>query len=489
MVANLAIYTIVHQPRRLKLPAQPIPRGATIEDIARCVFDEPMNERYFRKVATSCYYPTTRLFLRLVREQGLRLSIGLSLSFARQAQAWEPELLDLFRELIAEENVELIGVEPYHSFLFLLDLPAFVLRMQWMGDEMERIFGKRPTVTDTTEMGMSATIYNALDTAGFRGALLDGRQWVMEWRAPTYLYRYSDEEPLPLPLPVKRAQYTPRSKRSPQKLLLDNDRDSGPYLLARHTQLSDDVGFRFSNTSWSQYPLYADTYARWIAQTPGDGVLLGWDYETFGEHHHRDTGIFDFLDALPATLDRLNVATCTASDIIDRLSLTSSVYHLPLPIFPTTWAGAGSLDFFTGNSAQQTILQLMSYVYGQAKLTENPDLVDLALWLAQSDNLHLIQWFGHGGSEAAVSAHFTPREWWNLGADRIIHEQQQVYINALHAMEPYLPARLIRRSRRRSTPKLGRRYRNVADHEVGIVQSSATALSMTISTVTPRKQV
>ncbi len=135
MVADLAIYTVVHQPRRLKLPAQPIPRGASIEDITRCLFDEKMNERYFRKVAKYCYYPATRMFLDLVR-QGMKLSIGFSLSFLRQAQNWDQTLLDLFRELVAEENVELIGVEPYHSFLFLLDMPAFISRMQEMVQEM-----------------------------------------------------------------------------------------------------------------------------------------------------------------------------------------------------------------------------------------------------------------------------------------------------------------------------------------------------------------
>src|SRR5450432_1433919 len=171
MVADLAIYTIVHQPRRLKLPAQQIPRGATAEDIAHCLFDERMNERYFRKVAQYSYYPAGRMFLELAR-QGLHLSIGFSLSFVRQAAEWDTSLLDLFRELVAHENVELIGVEPYHSFLFLLDLPAFVIRMRKMADELELIFGKRPVVTDTTEMCMSMSLYDALDTAGFRGALM-----------------------------------------------------------------------------------------------------------------------------------------------------------------------------------------------------------------------------------------------------------------------------------------------------------------------------
>lgn len=443
MVADLAIYTVVHQPRRLKLPAQPIPRGASVEDIAHCLFDERMNERYFRKVAQYSYYPAARMFLDLVR-QGLRLSIGFSLSFLRQATVWDPGLLALFQELVAEENVELIGVEPYHSFLFFIDMPAFVQRMQEMADELEGIFGKRPVVTDTTEMCMSAQLYNALDTAGFRGALLDGRPWVMGWRETTHLYRYGSEAPYPVPFDEKKV----RTKRKPKLPVTVQLRS--PYLLTRHLELSDDVGYRFSNKGWPGYPLYADTYADWIAHTWGDLVMLGWDFETFGEHHRVDSGIFDFMRALPAELTRRNITTYTASGLIERHS--ARAYDLPLPVYPTTWAGSGGMEFFLGNSAQQNILQLMCHVYGMARLTENPDLIDIATWLTQSDNLHLIQWYGRTGPEAEVSAYFTPREWWELGPNGVIHEQQQVYLNALHAMEPYLPVRSIRRARRKAAP-------------------------------------
>jgi alpha-amylase len=454
MVAELAIYTVVHQPRRLKLPAQPIPQGASIEDIAHCLFDERLNERYFKKVARYSYYPATRMFLDLVRHKDLHLSIGFSLSFIRQAAVWDPELLDLFRELVAEPHVELIGVEPYHSFLFFLDLPTFVLRMRWMAEELERIFGKRPVVTDTTEMCMSASLYDALDTAGFRGAVMDGRPWVLGWRESTHLYRHSDEVFYPF---VLDEQKKTRSRRMPRKLVSDTERDSGPYLLTRHVELSDDVGYRFSNHGWSGYPLFADTYAEWLASTRGDFLFLGWDFETFGEHHNADTGIFSFMHALPDELARRGVKTYTPGTLIERHC--SHVNHLPLPAFPTTWAGSGGMEFFMGNSAQDALFRLMGYVYGAAKLTENPDLIELAIWLAQSDNLHLIQWFERSGSEAEVSAYFTPQEWWSLGSNGIIHEQQQVYLNALHAMEPYLPTRLMRQSRRKNGHRTTRRTR------------------------------
>jgi alpha-amylase len=379
----------------------------------------------------------------------MKLAIGFSFSFIRQAREWEPQLLDLFRELVAEQNVELIGVEPYHSFLFLLDLPAFVQRMKWMADELEGIFGKRPVVTDTTEMCMSATIYDALDTIGFRGAVMDGRPWVMGWRESSHLYQSNDELPYPL-LPGDKTSGT-RSRRATRQAAANTKREGGPYLLTRHLELSDDVGYRFSNRGWFGYPLYADTYAGWIAKTPGELLLLAWDFETFGEHHRQDSGIFEFMRALPHELAIRGIQTYTASELIEQHS--ANAFHLPLPVYPTTWAGTGGMEFFLGNAAQQTIFQLMSYIYNLAKVTGNADLLDLATWLTQSDNLHLIQWFSRTGSEAEVSAYFTPWEWWSLGPNGIIFEQQQVYINALRAMEPYLPTNLRRHRSRRDNSK------------------------------------
>lgn len=472
MVADLAIYTVVHQPRRLKLPAQPIPRGASIEDITHCLFDERMNERYFRKVAQYSYYPAARMFLDLVR-RGMKLSIGFSLSFLRQAAEWDPTLLDLFRELVAEERVELIGVEPYHSFLFLLDLPLFTARMLWMADEMERILGKRPVVTDTTEMCMSTALYDALDVAGFKGAVMDGRPWVLGWRDSTYLYRSGDEGPFVIEPQVKRPR--PSRSKAATQVTRPVERDQSPFLLTRHLDLSDDVGYRFSNRGWDGFPLFASNYADWIARAQGDFLLLGWDFETFGEHHNRDSGIFEFMYALPDELARRGVNFRTPGEIIDRFGTPESSYHLPLPVFPTTWAGTGGMEFFLGNSAQQTIFQLMEHIYGVAKLTENPALLDLAIWLAQSDNLHLIQWYGRTGAEAEVSAYFTPDEWWDLGANRVISEQQQVYLNALKAMEPYLPVRATRRARRKmAASAAGRSIRRKRFAELAVSAKGAS---------------
>ena len=401
-MANLFVpYTVIHQPRRLKLPAREIPSGASPGVIASLLFDEAMNKRYLEQVSRKCYYPATREFIKLA-DGGFKLCLGMSLSFVRQLQEWDPKLLALMQELAAHPNVELIGVEPYHGFLYYLDMPEFCRRMDWMRDELERIFGKRPVVTDTTEMCMSNDLYYALKQGGWQGVVMDGREDVLQGRLPTQLYRYHH----------------------------------GPRLFCRHLGLSDDVGFRYSNRGWECWPLQVSEYARWIAETGGDFVFVAWDYETFGEHHQEASGIFEFMRRLPGELSGKGVATATLSEV--RRRYAEGAEHLPLPETAVTWAGSGSIDFFLGNSAQQEVFRLMHHAYHKAQLTGDPALVELAIWLSQSDILHMIQWFGKTGPEAEVSISFTPREWWKLGQTGIIHEIQNVYRQFIRALDRYL---------------------------------------------------
>jgi alpha-amylase len=225
----------------------------------------------------------------------------------------------------------------------------------------------------------------------------------MDWRQPTYLYTHNQQ-------PLR--------------------------LLARHYQLSDDVGYRFSNRGWNRWPLMASDFAGWLANTEGNLVTLGWDYETFGEHHSRETGIFEFLNRFVSEAQERGLHFRTASEVVEWDARPS--HDLPLPELSSTWAGSGGLDFFLGNPAQQTIFQLMLAAYNKALLTGDPEMIDIALWLAQSDNLHLIQWYGRQGSEAEVSAYFTPCEWWQLGPEGIIAEMQAVYRNFIQALDEHL---------------------------------------------------
>jgi alpha-amylase len=396
---NLVVYTVVHQPRRLKLPAQVIPPKTPPETMPDFVFDEAMDRRYFEKVATFAYIPASAMFRDLTK-RGWKMSIGFSNSFLLQAEKWAPKVLDSFKRLCASPNVEVVCVEPYHSWLFYVDIVAFKEAMIHARERLEGLFQKSVTVTDTTEMFMSNDVYFALQQCGFTGAFMEGRAWQLGWREPTHVYRY----------PLQRLA-----------------------LLCRHHDLSDDVGYRFSNRSWAEFPLTAERYAGWIRETWGDLVTLGWDFETFGEHHRANSGIFTFVPALAAELKKRKVRMMLPSEAIAELG--GGGFEVPVSEYGTTWAGEGGMEFFLGNSAQQGIFRLMHHAYSKARLTGDPRLVEIAKWLMQSDNLHLIQWFSRWGPEAEVSAYFTPDEWWELGALGILREQQRVYVNFIRALD------------------------------------------------------
>jgi alpha-amylase len=172
-----------------------------------------------------------------------------------------------------------------------------------------------------------------------------------------------------------------------------------------------------------------------VRETWGDLVTLGWDFETFGEHHREDSGIFEFVRALNTQLRKRKVRMMLPSEAVAELA--DRRYEVPINEYGTTWAGEGGMEFFLGNSAQQGVFRLMHHAYSKARLTGDPTLIDIAKWLLQSDNLHLIQWFSRWGPDAEVSAYFTPDEWWLLGGLGILREQQRVYLNFIRALDEY----------------------------------------------------
>src|SRR5260370_5485609 len=252
--------------------------------------------------------------------------------------------------------------------------------MLWARKRLEDVFQKPIAIADTTEMFMSNDVYFALQQCGFAGAFMEGRDWQGGWRERAHVCRY----------PMQ-----------------------GLSLLPRHHQLSDDVGYRFSNQAWSMWPLTPETYAGWVRDCWGDIVTVGWDFETFGEHHRRDSGIFEFIRTLHTQLRRRKVHMMLPSEAIAELG--DSGYEAPVSEYGTTWAGAGGMEFFLGNHAQQGIFRLMHHAYSKARLTGDPHLIDLAKWLLQSDNLHLLQRCGRSGAESDVSAYFQPSDCWELG--------------------------------------------------------------------------
>jgi alpha-amylase len=283
---------------------------------------------------------------------------------------YAPDALECFQELVATGGVELLGETYYHSLSALVDPVEFATQAALHRDTVGRVFGVRPTVFRNTELIYDDAIAPLVARMGYRAMLVEGADRVLDWRSANYVY--------------------------------DAASAPGLRLLPRNYQLSDDVGFRFSNRDWNGWPLSADRYASWLAASGGTNVNLFMDYETFGEHQWADTGIFEFLRHLPAELDRRNLRCVHPSELAQR----TPVAPLSFPV-PTSWADIErDTSAWLGNRMQRAAHERL-YRLGRAILAAG-DPKRLQDWrrLTTSDHCYYMctQWFADGD----VHKYFNP---------------------------------------------------------------------------------
>lgn len=263
-MSSICFYFQVHQPLRL--------RHYTVFDKDDRYFDDYKNSFICRKVANKCYLPANRLLLDLIRRHEGRFRVAYSLTgtLLEQLQLYSPEVLSTFDALAQTGCVEFLAETYYHSLSFLYSRDEFLEQVQKHSSTIKSLFGEEPRVFRNTELIYNNDLAVLVESLGnFDAIITEGADHILGYRSPNFVYRPKGCEKL--------------------KLLLKN------------YALSDDIAFRFSNRHWSEWPLTADKFSRWVSNVNGNGqvVNLFMDYETLGEHQWEDTGIFDFMRHLP----------------------------------------------------------------------------------------------------------------------------------------------------------------------------------------------
>ena len=209
---------------------------------------------------------------------------------------------------------------------------------------------------------------------GYKAMLTEGAKHILGWKSPNYLYCNA---------------FNPKLK-----------------LLLKNFKLSDDIAFRFSNKGWEEYPLTAEKYVSWLNQTGKDEetVNLFMDYETFGEHQWEETGIFEFLKALPETVFANSDFTfSTPSEVAGNLQVISAV-QVPHPI---SWADEErDLTAWLGNELQEEAFNRLYDLRDKLKKVEDPVLKKDWDYLQVSDHFYYMctKFF----SDGAVHSYFNP---------------------------------------------------------------------------------
>jgi len=369
-------YFHVHQPHRVKRF-----RVFDIGNDSQYFNDESEtdlnNRRVLEKVARKSYLPTNAILKELLaKHPEFRFALSFSGTVLDQFEAYAPEVLVSFQELVKTGRVEILADTYYHSLAFFYSLPEFERQVTEHKKRIQSLFGVTPKVFRNTELSYTNSLAQWCEKNGYTGIMAEGWEPVLGWRSPNYLY-------------------TPTGC-SKIKVLLKN------------YKLSDDIAFRFSQQSWKSWPLNADTYAEWVHAHHGNGqtINLFMDYETFGEHQWEETGIFDFLRHLPTALlrhpdttFRLPSETVAAYDSV-------GVFDVPHVL---TWADTDrDLTAWVGNDIQKGAIAATYALENDVLQTKDTALISAWRKLQTSDHFYYMctKWFSDGD----VHAYFSPYE-------------------------------------------------------------------------------
>ena len=369
-MASVVFYFQVHQPFRL--------RRYSIFDSDNNYFDNQKNQEICRKVADKCYLPTNQVIADLIDRHGgaFRASYSLTGTVIEQFQRWAPDVLESFKSLGQTGCVEFIAETKYHSLAFLYDRQEFVAQTQEHCQLMEDVFNQQPRVFRNTELTYNNDVASVAEEMGFDAILTEGADHILGYRSPNFIYN-----------PPNCAHLR---------------------MLMKNYRLSDDIAFRFGNRDWKEWPLPADRFAHWIDQINGNGYVcnLFMDYETFGEHQWADTGIFDFLRALPEkVLAGGKNDFLTVSQAIGRYSPVGEV-DVPNMI---SWADTErDISAWLGNSMQSSALHDVYALAEDVLDSGDESLIDDWRKLQTSDHFYYMctKYFADGD----VHKYFNPYE-------------------------------------------------------------------------------
>ncbi|RXA19023.1 alpha-amylase [Methanosarcina sp. MSH10X1] len=372
-MTSVCLYFQAHQPFRLRR-FWPDDRAGFFR-----YFDERSNREIFERVAQKGYIPTNRILLdSLDRHKGeFKFSLSVTGTLLEQCELWGKDVLDGFRQMAETGSVEFLDETFYHSLSSLFeDKTEFIEEIKEHRELMSDLLGVKPQVFRNTELLYNNTIAKLVSDLGYRAILTEGADHMLDGRSPNVLYRA---------------------------------KGSGLPIVFRNYKLSDDIGYRFSARWWEGYPLTAEKWASWASGINEDCINIFMDYETFGEHQWKETGIFSFLEKLPDEVLRTRLSFNTPLELVEKYS---SVAEIDIGDFSTiSWADMErDTSAWLGNDMQRRCFEEIKLLEPFVRKTEDPEILRIWKHLLTSDHYYYMctKWLEDGDVHSYFSVHSTP---------------------------------------------------------------------------------
>ncbi len=324
-------------------------------------FDDYANDTSINNIAENSYVPALNTLIKMARESEGAFKLALSLSGVglEQLERYAPQVIDLLQELNGTGCVEFIA-EPYSHGLASLapnGEQSFRDEVKRQVDKINQLFGQKPKVFRNSSLIYDDEIGGIVADMGFKGILTEGAKHILGWKSPHYLYH---------------CVQNPNLK-----------------VFTRDYKLSDDISLRFSNPSWEAYPLMADKYMDWIAQSPEeDGVFnIFMELCALGIYQPLSSNILEFIGNLPTAAKERGIGFQTPSEVIKT---HKSVSEIEVP-YPMSWTDEErDISCWLGNVMQREAFNKLYSIGERVILSKDKHLLQDWDYLQASNNFRFM---------------------------------------------------------------------------------------------------
>lgn len=266
-------------------------------------YDDYENERSISETAEKSYVPALEALIEMAEKNKhfFKCAVSLSGCAIEQLENHAPQVIDLLQKLYSTRCCEILA-EPYsHGLSSLANHESFCDEVSRLCGKVHSMFGAAPKILRNSCLIYSDEIGGLVAGMGFKGMLTEGAKHVLGWKSPHFVYNCAN---------------APKLK-----------------LLLRDYRLSEDISLRFNDSSWSEYPLFADKYMTWIEQLPQEEQVINIFMElcALGIFQPLSSNILEFLKALPAEARNRGITFSTPSEICSKMKSAGSL-NVPYPI-------------------------------------------------------------------------------------------------------------------------------------------------------------
>ncbi len=350
---SICFYFQIHQPFRLKT--------YRFFDIGNdhYYYDDFANDDIITRIAQRSYLPANQMLLDMIKENGKKFKVAFSISGTalEQLEQYVPEFIDSMKDLADTGCVEFLSETYAHSLSSLVDPEEFIAQVKAHDEKIYQLFGQKPKVFRNSSLIYDDEIGGLVADMGFKGILTEGAKHILGWKSPHYLYH---------------CVQNPNLK-----------------VLTRDYKLSDDISLRFSNPSWEAYPLMADKYIDWIAQSPEeDGVFnIFMELCALGIYQPLSSNILDFIYNLPKVAKKRGIGFQTPSEVIKT---HKSVSEIEVP-YPMSWTDEErDISCWLGNVMQREAFNKLYSIGERVILSKDRHLLQDWDYLQASNNFRFM---------------------------------------------------------------------------------------------------